>query len=136
MIFGFLVGIVLGILYVIPIWHCCRYFPTNQSIISCFIFTSSGLGTLLFGLVAISMLGVKNSTLNAKGYYDYAQVESFPDYMRTLSGITIGMVCLGSLLLLDFPTNLDFKDEMALKNKFRDKVGALMNIEFLNLGQE
>ncbi len=82
------------------------------------------------------MLGVKNSTLNAKGYYDYAQVESFPDYMRTLSGITIGMVCLGSLLLLDFPTNLDFKDEMALKNKFRDKVGALMNIEFLNLGQE
>jgi hypothetical protein len=67
LIFGFGNGIIVGIIYILPIGHCYIFFPKQKTRISIFIIAASGLGTLIFSLIALDCMNPDNLTLEAGG---------------------------------------------------------------------
>lgn len=63
LIYGLGNGIVLGIIYILPIGHCYKFFPKKKTTISIFIIAASGLGTLIFAFIGINCMNVNNLTL-------------------------------------------------------------------------
>ena len=60
LLFGLCSGIVIGIIYILPIAHCHQYFPKKKSSVSGIIITASGIGTFLFALMAIDTINSQN----------------------------------------------------------------------------
>lgn len=56
LIFGLGNGLIIGILYILPIGHCYQYFPRKKTIISILVIAASGVGTLIFTLIALSCM--------------------------------------------------------------------------------
>lgn len=115
LIFGFGNGIVLGIIYILPIGHCYQYFPRKKTAISFVIIAASGIGTLIFSYLATHIINPYNYSLAEAGHYLYYGREiamKFPDYLRILSGVTLAFVSGGGILLLQYPS----KHELALQS--------------------
>ena len=57
----------------------------------------------------------------------------FPDYLRILSGTTLGFVSGGGLLLFQYPSKFEssLKQEMLASEKKNKNMGNLMNLEFI-----
>ena len=68
-LFGLCCGIVVGVIYIIPIVHCFRFFPDKKSLISVIIISASGIGTLIFSLVATSTINPDNASLEAHDHF-------------------------------------------------------------------
>ena len=63
MIYGFGNGIVLGIIYIMPIGHCYQYFPRKKSVISFIIIAASGIGTIIFSYILMEVMNPNNLSL-------------------------------------------------------------------------
>ena len=71
LIFGLGNGIILGIIYILPIGHCYQFFPRKKTTISVFIIAASGIGTLIFAMVGINCMNPQNLSLVDGGYNFY-----------------------------------------------------------------
>ena len=60
LLYGVIIGLVLGSLYITPITHCYKYFPYNKSMITGLIIGGNGIGTMLFSLMSISIINPNN----------------------------------------------------------------------------
>ena len=67
LIYGFGNGIVLGIIYILPIGHCYQYFPRRKSVISFVIIAASGVGTLVFAYILLDCMNPNNLSLEEAG---------------------------------------------------------------------
>ena len=67
LIFGFGNGIVLGIIYILPIGHCYQYFPNRKGVISFIIIAASGVGTLVFSYLLLEIMNPSNLSLEEAG---------------------------------------------------------------------
>lgn len=63
LLYGLGNGIILGIIYILPIGHCYQFFPKRKTTISIFIISASGIGTLIFSLIAIDVMNFDNLSL-------------------------------------------------------------------------
>jgi hypothetical protein len=63
LLFGLGNGVVIGVIYILPIGHCYQFFPKKKTTISIIIIAASGIGTLIFALIAISCMNPNNLTL-------------------------------------------------------------------------
>ena len=80
-LFGLGNGIIIGIIYILPIGHCYQFFPKNKTMISIFIISASGIGTLLFSYIALNTINFDNISLEAGGvnlFYGKEVAERFP----------------------------------------------------------
>ena len=110
LIFGLGNGIILGIIYILPIGHCYQFFPRRKTTISFFIIAASGVGTLIFAYIAFTCINPNNLSLDEAGFnlfYGRDVAEKFPDFLKILSGMTLGFVSGGGLLLFSYPTKLE-----------------------------
>ena len=110
LLFGLGNGIIIGIIYILPIGHCYQFFPRKKTIISIILIAASGVGTLIFALIAINCMNPNNLTLEEAGYnlyYGREIADKFPEYLRILSGLTLALISGGGLLLFKYPTNLE-----------------------------
>jgi hypothetical protein len=137
-IFGFGNGLVLGVIYILPIGHCYQFFPRRKGIISFIVIAASGIGTLLFAYFALQCMNPNNLSLQEAGqnlYYGRDIAMKFAEYLRILSGLTLGFVSGGGLLLFQYPAKYEasLKKEMRSKEKEKEerKMGSLMNLEFM-----
>ena len=74
------------------------------------IIAASGIGTLIFALIAIDCMNINNLSLEQAGFNLYFGREvamKFPEYLRILSGVTLGFVSGGGLLLFEFPAKME-----------------------------
>ncbi len=62
-LFGLCCGIIVGIIYIIPIIHCFRFFPDHKSLISIIVIGASGIGTLIFAFLATNTINPDNADL-------------------------------------------------------------------------
>jgi MFS family permease len=71
LIYGFFNGIIIGIIYIVPIAHCYQFFPNKRSSISVIIVAASGIGTLLFAFIGFNMMNYDNESVSthADGFY-------------------------------------------------------------------
>jgi len=102
-LFGLCNGLVIGVIYILPIAHCFQYYPHKKNTVSAVIISASGLGTLLFSMLASSIINPNNVSLLNGGtslFFDREIAIKFPAFLQTLSGILLGLVSGGSLLLL------------------------------------
>jgi hypothetical protein len=67
LIFGLGNGIVVGIIYILPIGHCYQFYPKKKTTISIFIIAASGIGTLIFAYIALDCMNPNNLTLAEAG---------------------------------------------------------------------
>jgi hypothetical protein len=70
-LFGLGNGIIIGIIYILPIGHCYQFFPKRKTMISIFIIAASGIGTLIFSLIAVDCINFNNLTLDQAGFNLY-----------------------------------------------------------------
>lgn len=80
-LFGLGNGIIIGVLYILPIGHCYQFFPKKKTMISVFIISASGIGTLIFAFIALDSINFENLSLQAAGvnlYYGKEIAERFP----------------------------------------------------------
>jgi hypothetical protein len=66
-IFGLGNGIVIGIIYILPIGHCHQFFPKKKTTVSVIIIAASGIGTLIFALIAFDCMNFENKSVLAYG---------------------------------------------------------------------
>lgn len=112
LLFGLGNGVIIGIIYILPIGHCYQFFPKKKTTISIIIIAASGIGTLIFSLIAIDCMNFNNFTLEEAGYnlyYGKEIADKFPYYLKILSGVTLGFVSGGGLLLFEYPAKIDKK---------------------------
>lgn len=64
LLFGLGNGIAIGIIYILPIGHCYQFFPKKKTTISIIITSASGIGTLIFSLIAIDCMNFGNKSLD------------------------------------------------------------------------
>jgi MFS family permease len=60
LIYGLFNGIIIGIIYIVPIAHCYQFFPHKKSSISIIIVAASGIGTLLFTFIGYNVMNFNN----------------------------------------------------------------------------
>lgn len=60
LLFGLGNGVVIGVIYILPIGHCYQFFPKKKTTISIIIIAASGIGTLIFALIGISCMNPNN----------------------------------------------------------------------------
>lgn len=63
LVYGLGNGIVIGVIYILPIGHCYQFFPKKKTTISVIIIAASGIGTLIFALIGIRTMNPDNLTL-------------------------------------------------------------------------
>jgi hypothetical protein len=63
LLFGLGNGIIIGVIYILPIGHCFQYFPKKKTTVSIIIISASGIGTLIFSLLAIDCMNPENLSL-------------------------------------------------------------------------
>lgn len=56
LLFGLGNGIIIGIIYILPIGHCFQFFPKKKTTVSIIIISASGIGTIIFSLIAIDCM--------------------------------------------------------------------------------
>jgi hypothetical protein len=71
LIFGLGNGVIIGIIYILPIGHCFQFFPKKRTTISIIIIAASGIGTLIFALIALDCMNFNNLTLEQTGFNMY-----------------------------------------------------------------
>jgi len=71
LIFGLGNGIIIGIIYILPIGHCYQFFPRKKTMLSIIIISASGIGTLIFALIAIDCMNFNNLSLDQAGFNLY-----------------------------------------------------------------
>jgi hypothetical protein len=109
LLFGLGNGIVIGIIYILPVGHCHQFFPKKKTTISVIITAASGIGTLVYGFIAADCMNPNNLTLAEGGanlYWGKEIANKFPEYLKILSGVTLGFVSGGGLLLFEYPAKL------------------------------
>jgi hypothetical protein len=110
LLFGLGNGVIIGIIYILPIGHCYQFFPKKKATVSIIVISASGIGTLIFALIAIDCMNFSNLTLEQGGfnmYYGKEIASLFPDYLKILSGVTLAFVSGGGLLLFEYPSKLE-----------------------------
>ena len=60
LIYGFFTGIIIGVIYIIPIAHCYKFFPNKKSSVSIILVSASGIGTLIFSFIGFNMMNHNN----------------------------------------------------------------------------
>jgi MFS family permease len=60
LIYGFFTGLIIGVIYIIPIAHCYQFFPNKRSSVSIILVSASGIGTLLFAFIGFNMMNFNN----------------------------------------------------------------------------
>ena len=63
LLFGLGNGVIIGIIYILPIGHCHQFFPKKKTTVSIIIVSASGIGTLIFSLIASDCMNFNNLTL-------------------------------------------------------------------------
>ncbi len=107
LMYGLMAGIVLGFIYIYPMAHCYSYYPDRKVFISGLIISASGIGTLLFALMAFNTINPKNTEISAAiGYFGNEIAMKFPIFIRNLSILLLGLVSGGGLLLFDIPAGI------------------------------
>ena len=87
--------------------HCYSYYPDRKVFISGLIISASGIGTLLFALMAFNTINPKNTEISAAiGYFGNEIAMKFPIFIRNLSILLLGLVSGGGLLLFDIPAGI------------------------------
>jgi len=71
LLFGLGNGIIIGIIYILPIAHCFQYYPTKKTTVSVIIISACGIGTLIFSMLAIDSMNPLNLSLTEGGYNLY-----------------------------------------------------------------
>ena len=105
--FGFAPGIIIGFLYVYPTAHCYQYFPHKRTFVSGLIISASGLGTLIFSIMAYDTINNLNNAINETyGYYGMEIALKFPTFLRNLSVFLLVSTVGGALLLFEIPSGL------------------------------
>lgn len=60
LIYGLFTGIIIGVIYIIPIAHCYKFFPNKKSSVSIILVSASGIGTLIFSFIGFNMMNHNN----------------------------------------------------------------------------
>lgn len=63
LVYGLGNGIVIGVIYILPIGHCYQFFPKKKTTISIFIIAASGIGTVIFAMIGVSTMNPDNLSL-------------------------------------------------------------------------
>lgn len=58
--YGLMAGVVIGFIYIYPIAHCYTFYPHRKSTVSGLIISASGLGTMVFALMAYDTINPRN----------------------------------------------------------------------------
>lgn len=118
-IYGFFIGLIIGVIYIIPIAHCYQFFPNKKSSVSIILVSASGVGTLIFAFIGFNLMNFNNKSVTetVDGFYPTEIAMKFPEYLRVLSTIVLVLVSGGALLLFEFPPKMQIKDEQAKKRK-------------------
>jgi len=63
LLFGLGNGIIIGIIYILPISHCYSFFPRKRKFLSMAIISASGIGTLIFAIMAENCMNINDLSL-------------------------------------------------------------------------
>lgn len=132
LIYGFFTGLIIGIIYIIPIAHCYQFFPNKRASVSIILVSASGIGTLIFAFIGFNMMNFDNVSVTSTvdGFYGAEIAMKFPEYLKVLSGMMFVLISGGSLLLFEFPMNFVIKEEPSKKKKGEHNLADLMDLEF------
>jgi hypothetical protein len=66
--YGIFFGLVLGLMFMIPIVECNKYFPGKKMYVNGVILAGSGIGSLTFGMISYAFLNPQKLK-PLEGYY-------------------------------------------------------------------
>jgi len=129
--YGIFFGILSGLLYIIPIFLACQYFPTSKGIISGIITGAYGLATIFSSLLAQNLINPDNEAPTVKEgsdkYFTANVADNLPKFVRYLALYFFFLGFLGSLLFFDPPKK---KSEEVHQSINTEEVNQSMNEPF------
>ena len=111
--YGIFFGLLSGLLYIIPIFLACQYFPTSKGVISGIITGAYGLATIFSSLLAQNLVNPNNESATDKEgsdkYFTADVADNITKFVRYLALYFLLLGLLGSLLFFDPPPKTSIK---------------------------
>ena len=105
--YGIIFGLLSGLLYIIPIFLACQYFPSSKGIISGVITGAYGLATIFSSLIAQDIVNPNNESANVREgsdkYFTADVADHIKEFIRYLALYFVLLGLTGSLLFFDPP---------------------------------
>lgn len=116
--YGICFGLLSGLLYIVPIFLACQYFPKSKGIITGIITGAFGLATIFSSLIAQEKMNPENLSASIKEgsdkYFDGEVADNLPGFIRYLSLYFFLLGVTGALLFFDPPKEYsDKKDDLS-----------------------
>lgn len=115
--YGILFGFLSGLLYMIPIFLGCKYFPNSKGVVSGIITGAFGLATIFSSLIAQNIVNPDNVSASIKEgsdkYFPEYVADNLPKFMRYLSLYFLLLGLLGAMLFFDPPMDNSIKTDDA-----------------------
>ncbi|KAL4456963.1 hypothetical protein ABPG74_014601 [Tetrahymena malaccensis] len=133
-IYGIIFGFFTGIMYMVPIYLGQLYFPSRRGLVSGFILTGYGLGSLIFSQFFFYIVNPHNLKAKKAGdggsyfFGDSASVaNAVPEALRWLSLMYVLQLLIGSSLLFEHPNSVGSKQrelraQLKLKKKEQEEL--------------
>ncbi|KAL4508394.1 hypothetical protein ABPG72_003698 [Tetrahymena utriculariae] len=133
-IYGIIFGFFTGIMYMVPIYLGQLYFPSRRGLVSGFILTGYGLGSLIYSQFFFYIVNPQNLKAKKAGdggsyfFGDAASVaNAVPEALRWLSLMYVLQLLIGSSLLFEHPNSVGSKQkelraQLKLKRKEQEEL--------------
>ena len=118
--YGIIFGLFSGLVYIVPIFLCCQYFPETKGVISGIITGGYGLATIFSSLIIQYTINPENkkASINDDGdkYFDSDVADNLPTAIRYLSLYFLILGGIGGSLLMRSEVNKEEKKDFIQEN--------------------
>ena len=137
--FGIFFGVLNGLLYMIPVYLACQYFPNSKGIISGIITGFFGLATIFSSLIAQEIVNPDNLKATIKEgsdkYFTADVADNLMKFIKYLSLYYLILGVVGALLFFDPPQNQSLKTELEDEERKPKKANESINDPLMLYGE-
>ena len=122
LLYGVGFGFGSGMIYLIPLYNCYKYFPNKRGLISGIIMGGYGVASLISSNIILSIVNPDNKKPGDDHFFPLEIANNVPKSLRIIAIFFFGLMILGIIFLFEFPMTPEEEHENEEENKKSSKI--------------
>lgn len=103
LLYGVGFGFGSGMIYLIPLYNCYKFFPNKRGLISGIIMGGYGVGSLISSNIFLTLVNPDNKKPGEDHYFSAEIANNVPKSLRIIAIFFFGLMVIGIIFLFEFP---------------------------------
>lgn len=122
LLYGVGFGFGSGMIYLIPLYNCYKFFPNKRGLISGIIMGGYGVASLISSNIVLSIVNPENMKPGVDHYFPAEIANNVPKSLRIIAIFFFGLMVLGTIFLFEFPMSPEEEHDEEGENKITSKI--------------